>query len=81
MLDVIKLSLRLTSDAYDKEIEFLIKAAEGDLLAAGIDVKDILAEQAIILYVKGHFDFAGDGERYLKAYESLKTPLRLTSNV
>lgn len=80
MFENIRLALRITDDVFDKEIYFLMLSCKADLITAGIayDEDDPLIQQAIILYAKGHFGYADAGERYLAAYESLKTPLRLT---
>ena len=80
MLEKIKLALRLTDDVFKDEIEALIAACKADLKIAGVvntDDSDPLIFQAITLYCKGHFGYADVGEKYLLAYESLKTPLRL----
>ena len=83
MLDDIKLALRLMDDTFDREIEYLIEAAKADLKAAGISkeqdhLTDVsaLIHQAIILYSKANFGQID--EKYTKAYEHLKTTIRLS---
>jgi len=80
MLEKIKLALRLTNNSFDAEVEALIAACKADLRIAGvirIEDSDPLILQAVTLYCKGNFGFADIGEKYLTAYENLKTPLRL----
>lgn len=84
MLEKIRLSLRLTTEAFDGEIEALIDACKADLKLAGIvnfPDNDPLILQAATLYCKGHFGYADMGEKYLQVYESLKTPLRLAGDL
>lgn len=76
MLEATKLSLRITTDAFDSEILALLKAALLDLGVAGVVVPDcynMLVQQACITYVKIHFGQAYDrGEALTRGYD-LKT--------
>ena len=84
MLDKIKLALRLADNSFDVEIKALIEACKADLKIAGVvDIQDNnpLFLQAATLYCKGHFGYADISEKYLQAYESLKTPLRLAGDL
>lgn len=81
MLEKVKLALRLKGSAFDKEIEGLLAAAKADMCLAGIafanEVDHPLIERAIILYCKGNFGYIEGGERFIKAYDLLKTSLAL----
>jgi len=82
MLEAVRLSLRLTVSDFDAEILDIIEACKLDLHVAGvarIPDNDPLILRAVTLYAKGHFGFADMGEKYLKAYESLKITLSVSS--
>jgi hypothetical protein len=84
MLEAVRLSLRLTNEAFDDEIADFMEACKLDLKLAGvvkIEDDDPLILRAVTLYSKGHFGFADVGEKYLNVYESLKTPLRLAGDL
>ena len=52
-LEDVKLALRITTDAYDGEIDLLIEAAKQDLGIAGVVVPialDAIAKRAIITF-------------------------------
>lgn len=60
MLEACKTALRLTTDAYDAQIEQLIESAKLDLGIAGVEIPcpaipDAVVKTAIITYVKLHF--------------------------
>ena len=81
MLEHIRLSLRLTTEVFDSEIESLINGCLADLKLIGIDTNknDQLIKQAVTLYCKAHF---GDMTvKYIDIYENLKTVLALVQNV
>lgn len=73
MLKATKLSLRITTDAFDSEILALLKAALLDLGVAGVVVPDcynMLVQQACITYVKIHFGQMYDkGEAAARGYD------------
>lgn len=79
MLNKVKLALRINNDAYDTEINSLIRACKKELELAGIAFSNINSNdemiiQAVILYCKAYFGFDNaDADRYIKSYESLKT--------
>lgn len=82
LLEDMKLALRIKSSAYDDEIEGLILACKADLKIAGVDIvdeTDPLTKQAIRIYVKGHFGYDENSERFKQAYESLKRVMPLAS--
>jgi len=82
MLEMIRLSLRLTNEEFDSEIESLIEACKTDLQVAGvvnIADDDPLILRAATLYCKGHFGFANIGADFLESYEMLKKVLCISS--
>lgn len=85
MLELVKTSLRVTTDAYDTELNTLIKAALIDLGLAGI-TNEVLAEAstdplinlAVQLFCKRYFSrtIAEEQEALGDAYFSIKSLLR-----
>ena len=80
MLEKVKLALRLTTDAYDDELNDLISAAQLDMGIAGVIMPselDALVSRAIITYCKLHFGAFGDSEfaRMKAAYDEQKAQL------
>ena len=85
LIDDVKLELRITSSAFDSEIEGLIEAAKADLKLSGVadekvkDDGDPLIRRAIIVYCKAHFGFDNpEAERFAKSYDMLKAHLTLS---
>lgn len=87
LIDDAKLALRITSSAYDDEVDMLIDAAKADLLLSGVasaaleaDEPDPLVKRAIILYCKAEFGLDNpDAERYMASFRSLETHLALST--
>ena len=84
MLNKIKLSMRIMHNAIDSGIESDIDACMLDLRRVGVGAAyadkttaDPLICKAAELYCKWQCDFEGKGERYQKAYESLRDALSL----
>jgi hypothetical protein len=81
LLDDVKQALRISSAAYDTEINDLILMAKDDLVIGGLEVADEskkLVKQAIILYAKTHFGYDNpDSEKFQQSYESIKMKLFL----
>lgn len=81
MIDVVKMALRVTTDAYDDEIKSLIASAELDLGVAGVEypTSDDLISTAIVTYCKMHFGKPTDMEyKNLKAsYDEQKAQLSM----
>jgi hypothetical protein len=79
MLGKVKLALRITTDAFDTEINDLIDAACGDLgivgVSAGYETTDPLLTRAIITYCKVHFGEPDEYERLKKSYDEQKAQL------
>lgn len=85
MLDEVKVALRISSAAFDSEIQDLINAARQELILAGVlpskasDDTDPLIKRAIVTYCKANFGFANpDADRLQRAYDSLKCHLSLS---
>lgn len=80
MLEQVKLALRITTDAYDQELQNLIYAALGDLGIAGVvppSGMDPLILRAVITYCKVQFGDATEGQwdRLKASYDEQKAQL------
>ena len=78
MLEKVKLALRITTDAYDSELEDLIAAAIIDMDIAGVIVPedlDAIVSKAIITYCKMSFGQPADYDRLKKSYDEQKAQL------
>lgn len=85
MLEKVKLALRITTDAFDEEIEDLIDAAIADLEQGGVIVPDVpeddgLCRMAIITFVRMRFGEPSDYDRLNDAYWQQKAQLQTTTN-
>lgn len=75
--------LRRTSESLDLEIRQTTAACLLDLKNAGVITyapDDPLIHQACKLYLKAHFGFNDDSEKWERAYEHLKAALSLCSD-
>ena len=85
ILDEVKLSLRITSDAFDTEIQDLINACLLDLGIAGVTEKDTdnaLIRMAVKTYCKYHFGDANgveEGDRLKASYDEQKAQLQMAT--
>ena len=82
MLNKVKLALRITTDAFDDELNDLIEAAQLDLGIAGVVVPaeiDSIVTRAIITYCKLHFGEPGDYDRLKLSYDEQKAQLSMAS--
>lgn len=83
MLDKIKLSMRISNNEFDSEIEDMINACESDLGISGVASThlvdtDKLFVQAVINYCKAYFGLDNpDKDKYILAYEKIRTRLAL----
>lgn len=82
LLDEVKLSLRITTDAFNEEINNLIEAAKKDLYNAGVNIPpneptDALIKVAIKTYCKINFGENDKAPELQKAYNSLVTKLQV----
>ena len=80
MLAKVKLALRVTTTAYDNDLNDLINAAKLDLGIAGVVLPttlDAVCERAIITYCKLHFLGLSDNEwdRMKASYDEQKAQL------
>lgn len=85
LLDDVKMALRITSSAFDNEIEGLIEAAKADLRLSGVtdakvkDDGDPLIRRAIVVYCKANFGYDNpEAERFQQSYDMLKAHLTLS---
>lgn len=82
MLNKVKLALRITTDAFDSELNDLIDAAQLDLGIAGVVIPaeiDSIVTRAIITYCKLHFGEPGDYDRLKLSYDEQKAQLSMAS--
>lgn len=79
MLAKVKLALRVTTSAFDNEINGLIAAACADLGVVGVDVEatttDPLLTRAIITYCRLHFGSPEDYDRLKTSYDEQKAQM------
>lgn len=88
ILDDVKVALRITSVAYDSELNNLILSALNDLKIAGINVPadaDVetatpIMKTAIITYCKCNFGMREDYDRLKKSYDEQKAQLKTNSD-
>lgn len=88
ILNKVKLALRIVTDAFDSEIEDLIKACLLDLKIAGVNeytidsVTDALVIRAICTYCKYHFGDANgveESDRLKASYDEQKAQLQMAT--
>ena len=82
MLEKVKLALRITTDAFNSELNDLIAAAQLDLGIAGVVVPaeiDAIVSRAIITYCKIHFGEPDDYDRLKASYDEQKTQLSMAT--
>lgn len=83
MLTAVKLALRISTTAYDDEIQALIDAAYADLGISGIDttilVNDPLVVQAVKTYVRMSFGSPADYDRLKRSYDEQKAQMQTAS--
>ena len=78
MLAAAKMALRITTTAFDTEIENLLNAALLDLGVAGVIVPaeiNALVQQACITYVRMNFGQPDDYDRLKRSYDEQKAQL------
>lgn len=81
MLELVKKALRITTNAFNDEIQFLIDAGLQDLARGGV-MEDVLTEnstplvqRAVITYVKMNFGLPEDYDRLKRSYDEQKAQL------
>lgn len=80
--DAVKLALRITTTAFDSEIEDLISVAIIDLSQAGItneDTSDPMIRRAVITYCRLNFGEPSDYDRLKKSYDEQKAQMGMAS--
>lgn len=84
MLNLVKIALRINTDAFDNELNILIEAALDDLGVAGV-LDDIdtpqnpnpLIRTAVITYCKWHFGDPEHADRFKASYDEQKAQLSM----
>lgn len=78
MLELVKMALRISGNAYDAQLNMLIDAAAKDLkIATGIveDTTDALIQNAVCTYCLLHMGVPDDYDRIKKSYDEQKAQL------
>ena len=82
MLALVKKALRITSSAFDDELNNLIDSAKIDLGIAGVTVPetlDAIVKTAIITYCKVHWGHPDDYDRLKASYDEQKAQLSMAT--
>lgn len=82
MRDKVKLALRITTTAFDSEIDDLISAALADLGLAGVTTltkADPLIIRAVTTYCRVHFGHPDDYDRLKASYDEQKAQLMMAT--
>ena len=82
MLEKVKLALRITTNAYDSELEDLIEAAKADLGIAGVvlpETLDAIVSRAVVTYCKVHFGSPDDFDRLKASYDEQEAQLSMAT--
>lgn len=78
MLELVKTALRITTDAFDDELNLLISAAQTDLGIAGVELPaelDAICKTAIVTFCKMNFGIVDEYDRLKKSYDEQKAQL------
>ena len=78
LLDTCKMAMRVTTDAYNTEIEQYIDAAKLDLGIAGVEIPqsaDALVNKAIMTYVRMSFGAPSNYDKLKASYDEQKAQL------
>ena len=82
MLQKVKLALRITTDAFDDELNDLIEAAKLDLGIAGVNIPseiDAIVSRARTTYCKVHFGEPDEYDRLKASYDEQKAQLSMAT--
>lgn len=82
MLEKVKLALRITTMAFDSELNDLIDAAMADLGVAGViteRLNDPLIMRAVITFCKANFGEPDEYDRLKAAYDEQKAQLQMAT--
>lgn len=76
---LVKMSCRISGDAFDGEVEDTIQAALDDLGVAGVAYidpeRDALVRRAVCTYCKLHIGMPDDADRLQKSYNEQKAQM------
>lgn len=78
----IKMALRITTDAFDEEINDLMEAARLDLGIAGVEnttVSDPLVLRAVTTYCRLHFGAPDEYDRLKASYDEQKAQMGMAT--
>ena len=81
-LPMVKMALRVTTNAYDSELNTLINAALLDMGVAGVtndDDTDALVLRAIVTYCRLNFGKPDDYDRLKASYDEQKAQLSMST--
>lgn len=82
MLDLVKKSLRVSTNDFNDELNTLIAAAEGDLAVAGvttIEETDPLIIAAVCTFCKWRFGDPDHADDFKRAYDEQKAQLSMNT--
>lgn len=82
MLELVKMALRITTTAYDTELNSLIEAAKSDLGIAGVvlpETLDDVCKRAIVTYCKMNFGEPDHYDRLKASYDEQKAQLSMAT--
>lgn len=83
MLNLVKMALRISTTAYDTQLNMLIDAAVADLGLAGVinidTTNDPLIKQAVCTYCAVNMGLTEDAERLKKSYDEQKAQLTMAT--
>lgn len=82
LLTLVKMALRIKTDAFDDELNSLIDAALLDLNVAGVEPEEIdeLVRRAICTYCKMNFGLPEDYDRLKLSYDEQKAQMSNATN-
>lgn len=82
MLEKVKLALRISTSAFDEELQDLIEAAYADLNIAGVrtvNSDDPLIQRAVITYCKCNFGNPEQYDRLKRSYAEQKAQMMVAT--
>lgn len=78
LIDTCKMAMRVTTSAYDTEIQTYIESAMLDLGIAGVEIPqtaDALVNKAVLTYVRMSFGSPSDYDKLKESYDEQKAQL------
>ena len=78
ILSAVKMALRISTNAFDMQLQDLVDAAKLDLGIAGVvlpSTMDAIVRTAIITYVRLHFGQPDDYDQLKRSYDEQKAQL------